>query len=169
MKYKVGDKVKIRSDLKNGSDYGQMNFVTEMKRFLGEIVAITYAGSGTYLIEEDNREWFWTDEMIEGLAETGGNYSMVVKTGKETGETKPQQDIPYINAEEARKMCNPYVRADELRKLIYTTIREVATKDRCVFLQLCGYSSEIVSLIVKELEFKGFSATTRINTLIIRW
>lgn len=40
MKYKVGDKVKVRSDLKVGKDYGEHDFVHDMFKFVGKIVTI---------------------------------------------------------------------------------------------------------------------------------
>jgi len=67
MKYKVGDKVKIREDLIDGKEYGDNIFVPEMKPWCGQVVTIAHCEYGNYLIEGcDN--WAWTDEMIEGLA-----------------------------------------------------------------------------------------------------
>lgn len=69
MKYKVGDKVKVRSDLKINRDYGSQAFVREMSQYIGKVVTIKETYSNKYNIEEDGGEWFWTDEMLEGLAE----------------------------------------------------------------------------------------------------
>ena len=40
MKYKVGDKVKVRSDLRVGKSYGEHIFVHDMFKFMGKIVTI---------------------------------------------------------------------------------------------------------------------------------
>lgn len=67
MKYKVGDKVKVRSDLKVGKDYGEHAFVHDMFKFVGKIVTIESAWEQGYHIEEDT--YWWTDEMLEPVEE----------------------------------------------------------------------------------------------------
>ena len=68
MMYKVGDKVRVRSDLKYGGFYGDRLFIGEMKYFIGKYVTIKEVceNSRAYKIEETCFEW--TDEMFEGLA-----------------------------------------------------------------------------------------------------
>lgn len=68
MKYKVGDKVRVRSDLKNNKMYGTQMFVKDMEQYKGKGVTIKY-DNNYYEIEEDEGYWHWTDEMFEGLAE----------------------------------------------------------------------------------------------------
>ena len=66
MKYRVGDKVRIRKDLKSGSEYGDRYVTTFMGDFSNKVVTIKYVGEDYYEVEEgDYCEW--TDEMIEGL------------------------------------------------------------------------------------------------------
>ena len=65
MKYKVGDKVKVRSDLKTSVLYGSLYAVAEMIK--KKIVTITYVYDGCYKVVED--DYAWTDEMLEGLVE----------------------------------------------------------------------------------------------------
>lgn len=69
MKYKVGDKVRVRSDLQINRSYGAYTFVSEMSDYKGSVVAISEAYLTCYCIEEDKGIWKWTDEMFEGLAE----------------------------------------------------------------------------------------------------
>lgn len=71
MKYKVGDKVKIRTDLRTDTKYGTTQVVDEMCTLCGQVVTIKeiYAKDQSYFIEEDNG-WFWTDEMFESLIKT---------------------------------------------------------------------------------------------------
>ena len=64
MKYKVGDKVKIREDLVVDNVYGVDSFVDEMKKYKGRTAIITGV-SDRYQIDINNGEWFWTDEMFE--------------------------------------------------------------------------------------------------------
>lgn len=69
MKYKVGDKVRVREDLSTKDAYDGCGFVPEMKLFLGETVTIheVYEDVNRYEIKEDHVAWNWTDEMFESL------------------------------------------------------------------------------------------------------
>lgn len=69
MKYKVGDKVRVRSDLQINGRYGAYTFVSEMSDYKGSVVAISEVYLTCYCIEEDKGIWKWTDGMFEGLAE----------------------------------------------------------------------------------------------------
>lgn len=69
MKYKVGDKVRVRSDLQINGSYGAYTFVSEMSDYKGSVVAISEVYLTCYCIEEDKGIWKWTDEMLEGLVE----------------------------------------------------------------------------------------------------
>ena len=69
MKYKVGDRVRVRSDLKNDVGYGSRHTVKEMMDYKGNVVTISEVHTNCYWIEEDKKAWDWTDEMLEGLAE----------------------------------------------------------------------------------------------------
>lgn len=75
MKYKVGDKVRVRDDLERGKWYSMNNRTfsdyvnSKMITFKGKEVTILADNCfGMYLIKEDNGEWHWTDEMFSGLA-----------------------------------------------------------------------------------------------------
>jgi hypothetical protein len=74
MKYKVGDRVKIREDLLGDKEYGDNTFTLEMKPWCGQVVTIECADEygGGYQLEGCG-EWYWTDEMIEGLASEASN------------------------------------------------------------------------------------------------
>ena len=65
MKYKVGDKVRVRRDLKNSVLYGGLYAVDEMLK--KKIVTITSVHDDYYKVGED--DYKWTDEMLEGLVE----------------------------------------------------------------------------------------------------
>ena len=68
MKYKVGDKVKIRKDLKAGSVYGSCYVTQEMHNLRGKIAHITEVNKyGEYCIDLDNSEYLWIDEMFEDV------------------------------------------------------------------------------------------------------
>lgn len=66
MKYKVGDKVRVRRDLRIGTHYGAY-FASGMDDYKGGVVTIWKTYSNCYCIEEDIGTWIWTDEMFDGL------------------------------------------------------------------------------------------------------
>ena len=68
MKYNVGDKVRVRKDLVNYSEYGGELFVRGMQQFKGKVVTICRLLDDKYFIREDTSEYAWTNEMLEGLA-----------------------------------------------------------------------------------------------------
>ena len=65
MKFKVGDKVRVRKDLVLNHTYGNYFFVSIMEKFKGKIVTIISVCNNRYEIEEDNKRCYWTDEMFE--------------------------------------------------------------------------------------------------------
>lgn len=74
MKYKVGDKVRVRDwdDMKRefGTDeYGIATpdccFTYDMKKYCNSIVTIDAINDNIYNIKEDNNVWQWCDEMFE--------------------------------------------------------------------------------------------------------
>jgi hypothetical protein len=65
MKYKVGDKVRVRRDLETAVMYGVLCVVDEMLK--KKIVTIKSVRDGYYKVVED--DYKWTDEMLEGLVE----------------------------------------------------------------------------------------------------
>ena len=82
MKYKVGDKVKVKSlDWYNANkddhgmvrtSVGAIGFTESMVDFCDTVVTIKHVNSDTYFIEEDIQPgfasgWYWTDDMFEGL------------------------------------------------------------------------------------------------------
>lgn len=70
MKYKVGDKVRVRSDLEESETYGCQAFVKQMEKYKGKLVTISEEHQGFCYIEEDKDEnWCWTDEMFEPVEE----------------------------------------------------------------------------------------------------
>lgn len=65
MKYKIGDKVKVRNDLKV-QRYGDQIFVKRMEKYKGKIVTISDELPGFYHIKEDkNENWNWAEQMSE--------------------------------------------------------------------------------------------------------
>ena len=63
MKYKIGDKVRVRKDLVPGNEYGGVCYVECMDKFKDKECIITYVDDTSYHIN-DSKYW-WTDEMLQ--------------------------------------------------------------------------------------------------------
>lgn len=70
MKYKVGDKVIVRSDLNEDVKYNGMYPVDDMVYLKGEVVTIIEIiyDCEQYKIREDGNLYYWKDDMFQGLA-----------------------------------------------------------------------------------------------------
>ena len=76
MKFKVGDKVKVRSwgsmEAEFGLDYNAIDnpgycFVKSMKKYCGKYVTISGCHRNYYNIKEDDEQYSWTDTMFEAV------------------------------------------------------------------------------------------------------
>ena len=69
MKYKAGDKVRVREDLSKEKCYEDCFVTFKMGNMAGQVVTISHAFESTnrYKIEEDKGVYFWIDEMFEPL------------------------------------------------------------------------------------------------------
>ena len=63
MKYKIGDKVRVRKDLVVDNYYGGVCYVDYMDGFKGKECIITDMDGISY--QMDNFNFWWTDEMLE--------------------------------------------------------------------------------------------------------
>lgn len=61
MKFKVGDKARVRKDIEADNSYGDVYFAEQMKKYRGEIIIIEKIFNEVYQSEG----WNWTDEMLE--------------------------------------------------------------------------------------------------------
>lgn len=72
MKYKIGDKVKIRNDLVEYKRYGSYTFVPYMSKFKGEQIIKELTHNG-YTIKADTQGFKWSDEMFEDIKDKMDN------------------------------------------------------------------------------------------------
>jgi hypothetical protein len=74
MKYKVGDKVRIREDLTIKEQYNDLTFVPDMVQYMGKVATITRIKfDDVYGIDLDDCKWSWSDEMFEDIEDTPKN------------------------------------------------------------------------------------------------
>jgi hypothetical protein len=68
MKYKVGDRVRVKDDLEVNSVYGELFFNTDMEKYKGEKATIRQVNvNDLYKIDIDVEGFCWNDEMIEPI------------------------------------------------------------------------------------------------------
>ena len=98
MKYKVGDVVKIRSDLKTNEVYGGQFVNRIMAREIGRTVTIHEIVGCHYRFNAS--PWNWTDEMFESKEETMMNNEIRIVLVKHKSDPRSflfQSDFPIAN------------------------------------------------------------------------
>ena len=110
MKYKVGDKVRVRDDIEVYREYKmedskELAWITpEMLKFKGEILTITEINQyGKYSVKEDNELWSWTDEMFSGMATSLPK--VVITTDGKTTTAKMYEGTKLLKT--AKSKCSP--------------------------------------------------------------
>ena len=88
MKYKVGDRVRIREDLQPNVEYEGYYFVPDMGDFKGEIATVIKVCGDGYRINKDGGDWKWTDKMFEPVEFT-------------KADLKPEDILTYRNGTRA--------------------------------------------------------------------
>ena len=107
--YEVGDKVKVRSDLKLHKIYSENRIVEDMMKFLGKIVTIKAVYNNEYNLKEVN--YYWSSEMFEGkvIKSKSSTYKEVNRIAK-LGEF-----VKIINAEPSTMTTIHYKNGDILK------------------------------------------------------
>lgn len=96
MKYKVGDKVKVRSDLKCEEYYGGITFNFEMNKFKGMEITIARVNYGGYY-EVLETPYNFTDEMLESVEEMSAEEATKI-LGKICCESEVCAECPISEA-----------------------------------------------------------------------
>lgn len=106
MKYKVGDRVRIKTNLKGPARSGTF-LNPKMRKWEGKVMTIESVGDSTYRMLEDVGElhpgegWYWGDDWIEGLAD---NFKIVITTDGNTVLARLYDGKKVI--EEAKATCS---------------------------------------------------------------
>lgn len=70
MKFEIGTKVKIRTDLKTDELYNGSDFSIDMKPYIGKEAKIVDYNGSAYFLDIDNRFWSWGEKMLEEVSNT---------------------------------------------------------------------------------------------------
>ena len=96
MKYKVGDKVRVRKDLKPGNFYGKDYYISSMDKFKGEKCVITEIWDQSYQI--NNFGYWWSEEMFESIDDEEVLEYALEKLGMTKEElANEEEDIRFID------------------------------------------------------------------------
>ena len=106
MKYKVGDRVRIKTELKRQTRSGVL-LNPKMRKWAGRVMTIESVTSHTYRMLEDIGElspesgWVWGDDWIEGLAD---DFKIVITTEGSTVLARLYEGKKVL--EEAKATCS---------------------------------------------------------------
>lgn len=170
MKYKVGDKVKVRSDLRVGKSYGEHTFVHDMFKFMGKIVTIESVWEQGYRIEED--AYWWTDEMLEPVEEMSTEEAIKL-SGKMCSSSACYECPVFKSREKYGEMCNVFKKehaeeyleilkqwkADHEKKdvevefaCIVRVVEDTGSRRRCVYEEdVTGVKDETFKMSMKRI------------------
>ena len=98
MKYQVGDRVKIKSFdwFRNGACIG---FSTLMSKYCGEVLTIqSKTNMNTYCMKEDGGQFFWSDDMIEGVMK-------ISKLGAAANPVEPKSNANCLTRERVDELA----------------------------------------------------------------
>ena len=114
MKYKVGDKVRVRKDLELDKKYGDVLYSLDMDKFKNKECVITKVGFIAYKI--NNSDHWWSEEMLEpvdDLLEYALGKLGMTKEELEDERDANKEDIVFIkrymkDKEEKIKYCQKF-------------------------------------------------------------
>ena len=96
MKYKVGDRVRVRKDLKPGNFYGKDYYISSMDKFKGEKCVITEIWDQSYQINDFG--YWWSEEMFESVDDEKVLEYALEKLGMTKEElANEEEDIRFID------------------------------------------------------------------------
>lgn len=122
-KFKVGDKVRVRSGLVIGTDYGGV-FVNEYTASLaGEVLTIRRLGWGWYRVSENG--WQWSDEMLESVEKTLDDLCAGDDISRGSGVRKVLAAVDgcyLLSNTDEYTVANDWYTADELKQIGYQVL-----------------------------------------------
>lgn len=155
IRFKVGDKVRVRKDLKVGCEYGKYLFTSSMKRLVDKVSVITGINNygDAYLLK--HRDEGWTDEMLEPAEKTLDNLcrgDMIRDSHGDTRKILAALDGCYLlNYGGNEDATGDWYTVAELKKLDYQVFNPNSPK---ATIEIDGkkYDKSDVEKAIKDLE-----------------
>ena len=110
MKYKIGDKVKVRKDLEPGNFYGRVYYSSDMNKFKAMECVVTNIYDGTYNINDS--EYGFSDEMLEPVDEGALLEYALEKLGMTKGELEDEMNEDEEDMKKAKEIARINKEAD---------------------------------------------------------
>lgn len=129
MRYKIGDRVRVRKDLVVGKVYGGALFDKKRCSWLGKIVEISKVYTGYYRIR-DCFLFVWTDDMLEPITDL--TTSEVVAFGQVMCDSEEfcSNNCPVMKIRSKYSYCScPEVKLEHTDEYIETVTKWVAGSD----------------------------------------
>lgn len=152
MKYKVGDRVKVRKDLEVGQVYGDCDFIEEMKEFRGKIMTVEKVYYSSYYLHGGGT-WHWSEEMLEDVESINilvrGN-KVIAKKGDKIGIAKcsPKDEFDFfigakLALDRLEKECKPYAWLTLGEKYYYPSLNKDEMYDYAIY-NNCFYDEILI-------------------------
>ena len=136
MKYKVGDKVRVKKDLEVGKNYGHYNVVEDMGKYKGKEFIINEVSRSYYRFKNEN--WYcWTDEMLEPIEREKNNMNIeelnleyknkmdkLMEEYKEKIKEATKKEEPFIKKGQRYFTIDNYFRISTTKNLGYEDDKE---------------------------------------------
>lgn len=114
MKFEIGTKVRVRTDLKTDKVYNGIDFSIDMKPYMGKEAKIVDCNESAYFLDVDNQFWSWGEKMLEKISETPTLDRMleIQEQSELCGEFLDWFLYKYAVFERRQKRESPFVNAD---------------------------------------------------------
>lgn len=179
MRYKVGDKVRVRKDLEVSKNYGGFWVTQCMSPLRGKLVTIKSIGSNNNYQIKEYTEAFWTDEMFEPVITNWDKVKEEMKLDNKRyirnwlceaiHQVKNEKYCDGRTCEECKEwLKQPYKEPSILdeaeKKYLSAVIRPWRDKVKWITKE-CGYDDgEFITIRIKDedtdLMFPGFKGNT---------
>lgn len=149
MKYKVGDVVKVREDLKVGKDVGNLFVAPPMVEFTGKLVTISSVNDDEdYFIEEDNQTYYWIDDFFEDNDEDCNVYK-IIKKEEEEKKSDEYEDIidkvlSEITEETKNKLIKELVKTENDITIVAIPVYEVYHRNGVIIREIVDTKYSVV-------------------------
>lgn len=97
MKYEIGTKVKIRTDLETDKLYSGIDFSIDMKPYIGKEAKIVDCNESAYFLDIDNRFWSWGEKMLESISDVSTHMEEKILYGNI--ETREENKVRIFRSE----------------------------------------------------------------------